>query len=299
MAVVEQENPLVEGLERLPVHPTTLVIFGATGDLAHRKLLPAIYNLAHEGALPERFNLIAVSRIGHGERRVPRAGARVDREVLAPAARRAGAGQAARAGALRARHLRRRLRLREPGRGARQVRPGGGPSVQPHLLPLDVARLLRADRREARRARAPPARRRRRPRRDREAVRHAPGRGPGAEPPGALGAATSRRSTASTTTSGRRRSRTCWRSASRTGCSSRSGTATTSTTCRSPRRRTSASGRRAGYYDCPARCATWSRTTCSSCSTLLCMEPPVTFDADEVRDEKVKVLHAVAPPPDA
>ena len=62
MAVVEQENPLVEGLERLPIHPTTLVIFGGTGDLAHRKLLPAIYNLAHEGALPERFNLIAVSR---------------------------------------------------------------------------------------------------------------------------------------------------------------------------------------------------------------------------------------------
>jgi glucose-6-phosphate 1-dehydrogenase len=56
------ENPLVEGLERLPVHPTTLVIFGATGDLAKRKLLPGIYNLAHEGALPERFNLIGVSR---------------------------------------------------------------------------------------------------------------------------------------------------------------------------------------------------------------------------------------------
>src|SRR4051794_35862560 len=55
-------NPLVEGLERLPVHPTTLVIFGATGDLSRRKLLPAIYNLAHEGALPERFNLIGVSR---------------------------------------------------------------------------------------------------------------------------------------------------------------------------------------------------------------------------------------------
>jgi glucose-6-phosphate 1-dehydrogenase len=62
VAVVEQENPLVEGLERMPVHPTTLVIFGGTGDLAHRKLLPAIYNLAHEGALPERFNLIAISR---------------------------------------------------------------------------------------------------------------------------------------------------------------------------------------------------------------------------------------------
>ena len=59
---LEQENPLVEGLERLPVHATTLVIFGATGDLAHRKLLPALYNLAHEGALPERFELVGVAR---------------------------------------------------------------------------------------------------------------------------------------------------------------------------------------------------------------------------------------------
>jgi glucose-6-phosphate 1-dehydrogenase len=56
------ENPLVEGLERLPVHPTTLVIFGATGDLARRKLLPALYNLAHEGALPGRFHLVGASR---------------------------------------------------------------------------------------------------------------------------------------------------------------------------------------------------------------------------------------------
>jgi glucose-6-phosphate 1-dehydrogenase len=62
MAVAEEKNPLVEGLERLPIHPTTLVIFGGTGDLAKRKLLPAIYNLAHEGALPERFNLVAVAR---------------------------------------------------------------------------------------------------------------------------------------------------------------------------------------------------------------------------------------------
>ena len=57
-----QENPLTAGFERLPVAPTTLVIFGATGDLARRKLLPALYNLAHEGALPERFHLIGVAR---------------------------------------------------------------------------------------------------------------------------------------------------------------------------------------------------------------------------------------------
>ncbi len=58
----EVENPLTVGLERLPVPPTTLVIFGATGDLARRKLLPAIYNLAHEGALPGHFCLVGVSR---------------------------------------------------------------------------------------------------------------------------------------------------------------------------------------------------------------------------------------------
>src|SRR5215212_7439384 len=62
-----EPNPLTEGLERLPVHPTTLVIFGATGDLSKRKLLPAIYNLAHEGALPERFNLIGMSRSDIGD----------------------------------------------------------------------------------------------------------------------------------------------------------------------------------------------------------------------------------------
>ncbi|MEA2170826.1 MAG: glucose-6-phosphate 1-dehydrogenase, partial [Solirubrobacteraceae bacterium] len=55
-------NPLTAGLERLPVPHTALVIFGGTGDLAQRKLLPALYNLAHEGQLPERFALIGVSR---------------------------------------------------------------------------------------------------------------------------------------------------------------------------------------------------------------------------------------------
>jgi glucose-6-phosphate 1-dehydrogenase len=56
------ENPLVGSLERLPAHPTALLILGATGDLAQRKLLPAIYNLAHEGALPEHFFLLGVAR---------------------------------------------------------------------------------------------------------------------------------------------------------------------------------------------------------------------------------------------
>src|SRR5918999_196074 len=81
---LQQENPLVEGLERLPVHPTTLVIFGGTGDLARRKLLPAVYNLAHEGALPERFNLIGISRseVSHDDYR------QMAREAIAQHSRR-------------------------------------------------------------------------------------------------------------------------------------------------------------------------------------------------------------------
>jgi glucose-6-phosphate 1-dehydrogenase len=61
-AAATAPNPLAEGLERQPVHPTALVIFGATGDLARRKLLPALYNLAHDGALPERFALVGNAR---------------------------------------------------------------------------------------------------------------------------------------------------------------------------------------------------------------------------------------------
>ncbi len=56
------DNPLTEGLERQPVHPTALVIFGGVGDLSRRKLIPALYNLAADGALPERFHLVGVSR---------------------------------------------------------------------------------------------------------------------------------------------------------------------------------------------------------------------------------------------
>jgi glucose-6-phosphate 1-dehydrogenase len=42
--------------------PCALVIFGASGDLAKRKLLPAIYEMAREELLPERFALIGFAR---------------------------------------------------------------------------------------------------------------------------------------------------------------------------------------------------------------------------------------------
>jgi glucose-6-phosphate 1-dehydrogenase len=42
--------------------PTTVVIFGATGDLAKRKLLPALHNLARRRALPDAFRVVGVGR---------------------------------------------------------------------------------------------------------------------------------------------------------------------------------------------------------------------------------------------
>jgi len=47
--------------ERLK-EPLTLTIFGITGDLAQRKLLPALYHLAKAGELPEWLHIIGVSR---------------------------------------------------------------------------------------------------------------------------------------------------------------------------------------------------------------------------------------------
>ena len=45
-----------------PPPACTLVIFGATGDLTHRLLMPALYNLGHWGLLPKDFSVIGVSR---------------------------------------------------------------------------------------------------------------------------------------------------------------------------------------------------------------------------------------------
>jgi glucose-6-phosphate 1-dehydrogenase len=56
-------NPLREGLvTRRTPEPCVLVIFGATGDLTHRKLVPALYNLAHEGQLPAGFAIVGFAR---------------------------------------------------------------------------------------------------------------------------------------------------------------------------------------------------------------------------------------------
>jgi len=56
-------NPLREGLheERVP-EPALMVIFGASGDLTKRKLVPALYSLARERLLPARFAVVGYAR---------------------------------------------------------------------------------------------------------------------------------------------------------------------------------------------------------------------------------------------
>jgi glucose-6-phosphate 1-dehydrogenase len=57
------DNPLREGLrlERVP-DPCAFVLFGGTGDLAHRKVIPALYQLWRTNLLPHEFALVAIGR---------------------------------------------------------------------------------------------------------------------------------------------------------------------------------------------------------------------------------------------
>jgi glucose-6-phosphate 1-dehydrogenase len=58
-----EDNPLREGsrLRRTP-QPSTVVIFGASGDLTHRKLVPSLYRLFVEGLLPGGFSILGFAR---------------------------------------------------------------------------------------------------------------------------------------------------------------------------------------------------------------------------------------------
>ena len=43
-------------------NPTTIVIFGASGDLTQRKLVPALYNLLRKERLPKDVNIVGFAR---------------------------------------------------------------------------------------------------------------------------------------------------------------------------------------------------------------------------------------------
>jgi glucose-6-phosphate 1-dehydrogenase len=59
----QHENPLEDGLAlRRTPDACALVIFGASGDLTHKKLMPALYALAVRRLLPPRFAIVGVAR---------------------------------------------------------------------------------------------------------------------------------------------------------------------------------------------------------------------------------------------
>ena len=68
--VTERANPLRDPrdrrLPRVP-EPCALVVFGVTGDLARKKLMPAIYDLANRGLLPADFALLGFARRDWGD----------------------------------------------------------------------------------------------------------------------------------------------------------------------------------------------------------------------------------------
>src|SRR6201986_1634953 len=64
-AGVDPVNPLRDPRDRrIPrvAGPCVMVMFGVTGDLARKKLLPAIYDLANRGLLTPGFSLVGFAR---------------------------------------------------------------------------------------------------------------------------------------------------------------------------------------------------------------------------------------------
>src|SRR5246127_2578947 len=60
-AVVQEEERVIRSSVS-PADPCTIVIFGASGDLSRRKLVPALYGLAAQNCLARRFAIIGFAR---------------------------------------------------------------------------------------------------------------------------------------------------------------------------------------------------------------------------------------------
>ena len=268
-------------LGRTTPEPNTLVIFGAAGDLSWRKLLPAVYNLNVDGVLPANFAVVGFARRRLGRRRrLPqrrarrhRASSRAGRSTRRTgptSSRRCSTSQGASTIPARTSSSKRKL-------------DGDRPAVrhprQPRLLPVDPAERVATcvEQLQARRAgREPRSRTAVHARHRREADRPRPRRAPARSTTHvARVLRRERRSSASTTTSARRRCRTSWCCASPTASSSRCGTSKYIDHVQITVAEEEGVGdARPATTRRPARCATWCRTTCCSCSALMAMEPP-------------------------
>ncbi len=159
----------------------TIVIFGASGDLTSRKLIPALYELHRKKRLPEETRVVGFSRTPVHARRLARrswpsrppssSASKFDAALVAASSpRRSSTTPATSATPTISRRLREFL--------AKLEGEAGGHA---RLLPFHGAAVLRAGRRPARRGRPGRTRTAAAPRRDRKALRHRPGHRPRAQ----------------------------------------------------------------------------------------------------------------------
>ena len=102
------------------------------------------------------------------------------------------------------------------------------------------------------------------------------------------------RSIASIITWAKRRCRTFWLSVSRMEFLSPSGIAATLTMCRFRSAETVGVEKRGSYYDTAGALRDMVPNHIMQLITLTAMEPPISFEANAVRDEQAKILHAAA-----
>ena len=257
-------DPRDRRLPRVP-QPCALVVFGITGDLARKKLLPAVYDLANRGLLPTNFALLGFARRDWGDTEFAELSREAAREhARTPWREEVWEQLAADITFSRARSTTTTPSTSSPPRWVSWRAATGSAATPPSTCPS----RRRCSRPCSSRCSAPAWPR----------ARPIGGGGSSSRsrsartcPPAASSTHSSTRcsarttSSGSTTTSARRPSRTCWRCGSPTRSSSRSGTATTSTRCRSRWPRTSASAGGRSSTRRPAPPATCCRTTCSSC----------------------------------
>ena len=291
-APAKKQRPRPPVLSKVP--PAALVIFGASGDLTARKILPALARLADRGVLDDGFTLIGVARTEWSDDDF--------RSHVTEAT--PGCGPKWRSLTERFKYIAGEYddadtfsRLKDQLDEADRIDGTQGNRVYylatiPSVFGL-VAQSLA----------------------DHACTRPGPGgrssgwwwRSPTAATWTAPSPSTNRctppstspRSIGSTTTWARRPCRTCSPCGSPTPSSNPSGTGATSSRSKSPWPRASGVEHRGGFYETAGALRDIVQNHVMQVLALTMMESPTSTDADRIRDEKVKLLHAIdIPTPD-
>ena len=280
----------------VPNDPCVVVMFGASGDLARRKLLPALFDLARHACLAPRFRLLGFARTQMS-----------DDEF------RGTAGEALAKDGEASRDEDKRLEF------LKQLHYFSGNYDDPEAYVRLTRRLDELDRagqlagnRLFYLATPPDVYPRIIEQLGRAGLAQPKGENPGRESSsknlsdmivrqranstGQFSTSSmNRRSIALTTIWEKRRSRTCWFSASGTAFSSRFGIAIMSTTCRSRHRNHSESRTAPRSMNLAGALRDMIQSHMLQLTSLVALEGPATFDATAVRNEKIKVLQSIRP----